>query len=83
MLVENALELQSFKWSSKIVLQLANVFVDGLEPQNFKCLNKIELSMVEGRKLYWNHENLNNCAKFQKTLRIKNFFKFLYYYIQW
>lgn len=47
MLVENALELQSFKWSSKIVLQLANVFVDGLEPQNFKCLNKIELSMVD------------------------------------
>lgn len=37
----------SFKWSSKIVLQLANVFVDGLEPQNFKCLNKIELSMVD------------------------------------
>lgn len=47
MLVENALELQSFKWLSKIVLQLANVFVDGLEPQNFKCLNKIELSMVD------------------------------------
>lgn len=47
MLAENALELQSFKWSSKIVLQLANVFVDGLEPQNFKCLNKIELSVVD------------------------------------
>lgn len=47
MLAENALELQSFKWSSKIVLQLANVFVDGLEPQNFKCLNKIEFSVVD------------------------------------
>lgn len=82
MLVENALELQSFKWSSKIVLQLANVFVDGLEPQNFKCLNKIELSMVDVENFIETMKIWIIVQNFKK-LRIKNFFKFLYYYIQW